>query len=342
MRKRNLLWKNLSSFTACCLMCGGLSAAGAFPAMAETRASGMNHTAPVLFGTEEPWLFYIADDGQPLETYMRTNLFSEQQLQEITENIDTLRSELEVCDIKFVLMIAPDKEEIYGEDYMPPEIAVAPGPTRTEQLIDYMEQNAPEVCVVYPGEALKAAKNAYEGVDALYYKSDTHWNYVGGYVGAVELIKTISQHTGYTWEERPRTFELTGTVNGDLQVMAGLSGSYNSLVYTPVPLPAFESTKKILNAKNNDILWESGRSLDENCLPLSVYVTGDSFRSAASCYLKETFSDWIITSRYYLDTEDLVARKPDVFVYMIVERYLHELSVLPGYNTMALQMPEAP
>ena len=58
--------------------------------------------------------------------------------------------------------------------------------------------------------------------------------------------------------------------------------------------------------------------------------------------VKETFANWIITSRYYFDTEDLMTRKPDVFVYMIAERFLQELSVLPGYNTMPPQMPEVP
>ena len=203
-----------------------------------------------------------------------------------------------------------------------------------------MARHAPEISVVYPGEALKAAKNTYEGVDALYYKSDTHWNQVGGYVGAMELIKTIAQQTGYTWEDQPRTFAFAGMRLGDLQVMAGLDASYDSQEYSQVPMPTFESTRQILNDKHTDMLWECGKSLDENCLPLSVYVTGDSFRAGVSMNLKEAFADWVITSRYYLDTEDLVMREPDVFVYMIAERFLHELSVLPGYNTMPPQMPE--
>ena len=53
---------------------------------------------------------------------MRINRFTDQELLEITANINTPRTELEASDIKFVMMIAPDKEEIYGEDYKPPDL----------------------------------------------------------------------------------------------------------------------------------------------------------------------------------------------------------------------------
>jgi hypothetical protein len=56
--------------------------------------------------------------------------------------------------------------------------------------------------------------------------------------------------------------------------------------------------------------------------------------------LKEQVQESVISSRYYFDTDDLVAEEPDVFVYMIAERYLHELTMIPGYNTMALQLKE--
>jgi len=294
----------------------------------------------VILGTKKPWLFYCANDGQPLETYKRTNRFTDEELQEIAENISSLHDELEDAGIKFVLMIAPDKEQIYGMDYMPPEISVASGPTRTEQFIDYMAEYAPEVCIVYPKEALIHAKHSFEGVDSIYYETDTHWNYAGAYVGTQELLKAVAGQVGKTWEEHPKTFERTSTCRGDLQNQANLGEDYDSQEYMPVSMGEFESIKKITD-QNEEVIWDSSESHSPDCLPVSVYLTGDSFRWHIGFYLQEAAAKAVVTSRYYFDPEDLLMQEPEVFVYSIAERYLHELSILPGYNTMALQMPES-
>ncbi len=291
----------------------------------------------VILGTKKPWLFYCSDDGQPLETYRRTNRFTAQELGEIAENIEMLHMDLEDAGIRFVLMIVPDKEQIYGQDYMPARITVSPGLSRTEQLVEYMAENVPQVCVVYPGEALKAAKKMYEGADTLYYESDTHWNQAGACAGMQELLGVIARQAGEMWEPEKYRFEKSSARQGDLQKLAGLNASYNSQEYSRAPAPDYE-TLKLIRDNNDEVIWESAVSRNPESLPLSVYLTGDSFRWNGGCYLQEAAAECVITSRYYFDTEDLVAQEPDVFVYMIAERYLHELSVIPGYNTMALQI----
>lgn len=291
----------------------------------------------VILGTKKPWLFYCSDDGQPLETYRRTNRFTERELEEIAENIEMLHTDLEDAGIRFILMIVPDKEQIYGEDYMPAKITISPGPSRTEQLIEYMAENTPQIPVVYPRDNLKAHRETYKGADSLYYESDTHWNQAGACLGMEELLGVITQQTGETMETGKGTFEKSGTRRGDLQKLASLNDTYDSQEYTLVPAPEYETTK-VIRDNNDEVIWESGISRNPQCLPVSLYLTGDSFRWNAGAYLQEAAKESVVTSRYYFDTDDLVAREPDVFIYMIAERYLHELSVIPGYNTMALQI----
>lgn len=160
-------------------------------------------------------------------------------------------------------------------------------------------------------------------------------------LGMEELLGVIAQQTGETMETGEGTFEESGTRRGDLQKLASLNGAYDSQEYTLVPAPEYETTKAIQD-NNDEVIWESGISRNPQCLPVSLYLTGDSFRWNAGAYLQEAAKESVVTSRYYFDTDDLVVREPDVFVYMIAERFLHELSVLPGYNTMPLQMPEVP
>lgn len=305
----------------------------------EAAVFGELDSEKVILGTKKPWLFHRSNDGQPLETYKRINTFTEDELQEITENVDTLRGELEDAGIQFVLMIVPDKEQIYGEDYMPDKISVADNPLRTEQLLSYMAEKAPQVCAVYPAQALKNARKSWQGADSVYYESDTHWNQAGAFLGVQELLKTIAAQSGTSWQMPEKSFKKAGTSRGDLQKMVKLGSSYDSQEYEAYPMGEIDRISSITD-QNGEVIWEESESRTDGSLPVSVYVTGDSFRWNLTRYLQEAVSRSVISSRYYFDTEDLVMQEPDVFVYMIAERYLHELSVIPGYNTVALPMPK--
>ncbi|MFR6327585.1 MAG: hypothetical protein ACLUOI_01255, partial [Eisenbergiella sp.] len=55
--------------------------------------------------------------------------------------------------------------------------------TRAEQVINYLREET-GVRIVYPREDLMAYKDQYD----LYWHYDTHWNYLGGYIGAKALL----------------------------------------------------------------------------------------------------------------------------------------------------------
>ncbi len=293
----------------------------------------------VILGTRKPWLFHRSEDGQPLETYKKINLFSQEELEEIAENLGNLQWELQDAGIGFILMISPDKEQIYGSDYMPETIRVLPGESRTEQLLAYLSEALPELAVVYPKKELEGAKGQMEGVDSLYYESDTHWNKAGAWVAAEALLKEIGSQSGNAYAGADMTFHPEGTVQGDLQRMAQLGADYNSREYEAASHREVNVLREFRD-QNDEVVLETTECGDEDCLPVSVYLSGDSFRWNLGPYIKENAARVTISSRYYFSTDDLAEQEPQVFVYMIAERYLHELSILPGYNTMALQIPE--
>lgn len=292
----------------------------------------------VILGTQKPWLFHRSDDGQPLETFKKTNYFTETELFEIRENLDALQQDLNDCGIRLILFISPDKEQIYGEDYMPDKIRVMEGEGRTWQLIQYLEETS-KLPVVYPQEALLEAKREAQtqGVEALYYVSDTHWNEAGAWIGADALLKKIGCQMGEAYEGRLPSFENGPSFRGDLQKLSGLGREYDSHMY--IPPPSQIQTLETIRDRNDEVIWEKSRSTSDQALPVSVYLAGDSFRWNLAGYIQEGVSDAVISSRYYLDPELLLEAEPDVFVYMIAERYLHELSIIPGINTAPLPMP---
>jgi hypothetical protein len=288
----------------------------------------------VVFGTSRPWLFNRSEDGQPLETYKRTNLFSEEELDRISQNLSEMQQDFSDAGIRMVLMISPDKEQIYGDDYMPSSVAVLENEGRTEQLIGALGKTCPSLPVVYPAELLRKGREKEE----VYYASDTHWNRIGACIACGALVDTLAEDTGSTWSgaeafrERYH-FSEKEKKTGDLQKLVRLGEEFDSTEYE-----AQEARTAEVSDVSEDVRGEVIRERSTNLegLPLHVYLSGDSFRWNLTGFLQDSVSKSTITSRYYLDLEDVVAQEPDVFVYMIAERYLHELDRIPGYNTQAL------
>ncbi|MBQ5420604.1 MAG: hypothetical protein IIU26_00065 [Clostridium sp.] len=288
----------------------------------------------VVFGTSRPWLFNRSEDGQPLETYKRTNLFSEEELDRISQNLSEMQQDFSDAGIRMVLMISPDKEQIYGDDYMPSSVAVLENEGRTEQLIGALGKTCPSLPVVYPAELLRKGREKEE----VYYASDTHWNRIGACIACGALVDTLAEDTGSTWpgaeafRERYHFSEKEKKA-GDLQKLVRLGEEFDSTEYE-----AQEARTAEVSDVSEDVRGEviRERSSNPGGLPLNVYLSGDSFRWNLTRFLQDGVNKSTVTSRYYLDLEDVVAQEPDVFVYMIAERYLHELDRIPGYNTQAL------
>ena len=288
----------------------------------------------VVFGTSRPWLFNRSEDGQPLETYKRTNLFSEEELDRISQNLSEMQQDFSDAGIRMVLMISPDKEQIYGDDYMPSSVAVLENEGRTEQLIGALGKTCPSLPVVYPAELLRKGREKEE----VYYASDTHWNRIGACIACGALVDTLAEDTGSTWSgaeafrERYHFSEKEKKA-GDLQKLVRLGEEFDSTEYE-----AQEARTAEVSDVSEDVRGEviRERSTNPEGLPLHVYLSGDSFRWNLTGFLQDSVSKSTITSLYYLDLEDVVSQEPDVFVYMIAERYLHELDRIPGYNTQAL------
>ncbi|MBO6150257.1 MAG: hypothetical protein J6O43_03705 [Clostridium sp.] len=293
----------------------------------ELRLFGETTQDKVVFGREKPWLFNRSEDGQPLQTYKRTNLFTEEELQSITANLSDMNRDFSDAGIRLVLMISPDKEQIYGEDYMPDAIEVMDNEGRTAQLIERLAADCPDLSVVYPAEALRQRKTQ----EMVYYESDTHWNRIGASIACSSLLDTLEPEA-HNLRERYH-FSEGESKYGDLQRLVQTGRSFDSTEYEAAEEIQAEVTDVQEDAQG-EVLRE--RSTCPAGIPLSVYLSGDSFRWNLTRFLQDSVQKTTVSSRYYLDLDDVVEQEPDVFVYMIAERYLHELDRIPGYNTQAL------
>lgn len=247
----------------------------------------------VLLGKDN-WLFYKTQlDGHPIWDYMGINHFTEDELAAMAANMTQMRDYFEnERGIDFYLIALPNKEIVY-EEYMPDTIARADEVSRGEQVAEYMWANT-DLVYVFPKQALSEAKEQYQ----VYYKTDTHWNQIGAFVGMQEIFReaygTHADIDSVVFRVDSETF------SGDLATIAGVNDQYAiDTVY------AFERESA-----------DPAQYRDEVAL-----VVGDSFSGFLSAiakgYYKEVY--WIYTKEFTMDMVE--EYQPDVIIWETVERF---------------------
>lgn len=181
---------------------------------------------------------------------------------------------------------------------------------KTKQIVDYLKENT-DLRVVFPYDDLKEAKKQIK--ENLYYTTDTHWNYLGGYIGASALLNELGI-------EMPAIKDLTiskdGNYAGDLAAMLNLS---NQLLSNDFEYSLSGYDKHNIKEKENsffDVLSYSAQNADNR----SIYILRDSFTSAMAPYIGSQFRESYMRHVSSYTYEDLEKQDPDIVVYETVER----------------------
>ena len=268
---------------------------------------------------KDGWLFYkgTARNGEDtVADYLGTNLFTEEELQQIASNLETIQAQLRDRGCEFYLFLAPNKESVYSE-YMPDSSGAHTSYARLRQVTDYLK-NHTDIKVVNAEDELEAYKK--ENPDQqLYYKYDTHWNSVGAYVGTKELTNTL----GYDQVPLSEcTLKEVGGYTFDLARMIHLSQVltddpvYEIRGYTP------HSLKMTSNESGTQFTFETDNTAPGN----TIFVVGDSFSAFSAPYYVCHYQHGFMTYYYDYSLSQLDETKPTVFVYEVVERYLGNLA----------------
>ena len=131
---------------------------------------------------KDGWYFF--DNGISVQDYRGQNLYSETELVEIVSKVLETDEYFENLGIEFAIILAPNKEEIYGE-YMPTWYTRLSDVTRYDQLAGSLRELT-DVPIIAPKQYF------LENRDRLwYFKTDTHWNEAGGFVAGQMLIEAL-------------------------------------------------------------------------------------------------------------------------------------------------------
>lgn len=267
---------------------------------------------------EGHWLFYdCEDDGDPIGSYQGTNLFTEADLLAIKNNCIAQRDFLASQGKEFVIFIVPNKERVYYE-YLPEKYGKPAERYRVLQVVEYLRENT-DLRVVYPYEDLMKTKEVLK--ENLYYKTDSHWNEIGGYVGARALLGELGIEIPEITEKQMKISEKKSR-QGDLAKVLGL----NKI------LKSFDMEYQVEGHDTHDVRTIQWDLKDKLCYradgadPRKIYIFRDSFSTAIADYVGSQFQESCLKYKLAYSYEDFKEEDPDIFVIETVERYVEELS----------------
>lgn len=144
--------------------------------------NGTELTPNVALGKDN-WLFYCDNDYL---NYISTP-FSKEELKQFNYNLNIITKWFQNKGINYYLTIAPVKAMVYKE-MMPDYMKIRTEFSRYNQLKSYLEKNSSIQFISYLDE-LKEGKKQQE----IYYKTDTHWNEIGAFIGYTKIMNVISK-----------------------------------------------------------------------------------------------------------------------------------------------------
>jgi alginate O-acetyltransferase complex protein AlgJ len=268
----------------------------------------------VLVGTGG-WMFM--SEKWMIEHFCGTRSFTEPELNDWQKLLERRRDWLAQRGIKYLFVLAPDKQSIYPE-YLPAWLKDLGGQTKVDQFFAHMKAHSTvEVLDLRP--ALIAAKKSA----TVYLKTDTHWNQFGTFVACENIVQTLAHQLPGVVPVALDSFDRTNrlAVGGDLVDMRGIRISMaesNAVFFTPKPgLPALETfiptgehVRDLAIAKN-----PHGNGL--------AMIHTDSFGRGWIPFLSYQFGEADFFWQYHLDGPLIERRKPVVVINEILERFFN-------------------
>ena len=250
---------------------------------------------------DEGWLFYAGyGDGADISDFQGKAPLSDAQLDARRLAIEARAEALRARGIAYLFVVAPNKHSVYPE-LLPARIGERRPGNRLDQFVGYMRSRS-SVPVVDLRDAMVVARR--ESREPLYYRTDTHWNGRGAFVGYEAVIRAAQTLIPGLAVVGLQDFIVTASpkLGGDLADMLSMHDDWSDVEYRltlkeGAPSPA----------------------------PLRVAVLGDSFAHGLTTYLQASFRDVVslhVAQHGAFDADKNAAQKPALLTDERVERYL--------------------
>ncbi len=275
---------------------------------------------------KDGWLFFCGTRALKND-YLGADLLTEEELYGLAAHINELSARFAEENRELVILIAPNKERIYSE-YMPDTLGPLQEPCKLQQITDYLREHT-EVTVVTPIEELRSAKADLmcDGV-LLYYKTDTHWNGLGGYIAVRALLHELGMELPDYHETGMEIAESREGVCCDLadqlqlRSVLDIGSDFDICGYNTHGVQAVESRY------GESYCFTSGAGADDR----TVFVCHDSFIHAVAPLIGSSFAETHMMDYGAGVPAAIRGCDPDLVILEVVERQAWEYLMDFEYN----------
>ena len=278
------------------------------------------------FYGQDGWIFYDsikANNGNTLVDYYAEVYFDDDDLAKMVEGINMAYDFYAKRGIKYVIFVAPNKENIYSE-FMPERMQRIRKSdiSRMDKAVEYLKKHV-KAEIVNAKPVILAAKEKVE--QNLYFKKDTHWNNIGAYVGFDALASGLVGLGVKVSVPDLRDMNIAKGKLRDMDMEVGAREFSYQVDYLPDISVNCQANSKIESVKE---CVASNKKY-----PQRILMWSDSFAEALMPYANMTFSYAFYAAAGLKKLSEIEAvvdeTKPDIVVDELVERYFQRFANYP-------------
>ena len=252
-------------------------------------------------GNEPDWTFL----KRTYPGFTGKNLFSSDEKMKILQKLEKIDSFLSKQGIKFLIIISPDKIQIYPE-FLPWIMRRKQAKfSACEDLVQYINARS-RITIYYPKAQLLQNKKA----GLLYYPNDSHWNMKGAYIAFTQISNfidekiSISRQDELNWVQKDVSF-------GDL----GLVLPYKISFPLGIRHTFAEDAQHTFDADRRDRRIRNPDAVSKK----KILVFHDSFFISMEPYFHHYFQE-THQCAFPINYQMINKEMPDVVILQIVER----------------------
>ena len=262
---------------------------------------------------KDGWLFfdpYLNDNVRA--DYLGLNLFTVDELNYYLNKLVEIKNKLQQKGIDFCIFLAPNKNRIYSE-YYPSYIGEMSPAYRLQQFVEYISLNS-DIKIVYPINEMLYTKNKFQS-KIVYHKYDSHWNALGGYVGAYCLLKKFGIDIQDV--QNIKIYEVEGNYYDLLDIKGLNRKDYQDIDYV-VTYDGEPTTSTHVFKEDSIAAYASNKPIDDRRFLMCI----DSYFAAMSKPMADVCNNIVSVMFTDFKKEYIDDYKPDIFVVEILERTL--------------------
>ncbi|HPI53114.1 MAG TPA: hypothetical protein PLU10_00410 [Chitinophagaceae bacterium] len=269
------------------------------------------------------WFYY--NELNTLNDFRRLTTIDTTEMMNVVRVLHSRMKWLEKRNIRYYILVPPNKERIYPE-FMPSAYYAVNGVghNRLDFYKKILAQSSP-VQIIDPTDSLYVAKLKKD----VYYTTDTHWNLYGGFKGYQCLMTAIQKDFPELTMMREEDFKISEQFieEGDLASMLALNSIYKRKEYS---FTFKDSTKELGHLSSSDIIlrFDNPKVLDSSNLKLVMFR--DSYANYLIPFLNMHFKKAVYVWNYEFMNQLVEEEKPNIVVFESLERFLSYSLSMPN------------